>query len=190
MGKIASFVMVTLNGFHEGPNPWELEWHNTDEEFNDFALEQLDDFGTLVFGRATYLGMAQYWPSAEALESDPAVAGKMNGAPKIVVSRTLDEAEWSNTRILRDPNGLARLKQEPGQDLLVLGSSVLTTSLMEMGILDELRVMVNPVLIGSGTALSSTARRQIPLKLLSIREFRNGNVLLTYEPLAERRKSA
>ena len=72
----------------------------------------------------------------------------------------------------------------------MLGSSVLTTSLMEMGILDELRVMVNPVLIGSGTALSSTARRQIPLKLLSIREFRNGNVLLTYEPLAERRKSA
>ena len=188
MRKIAAFVMVTLNGFHEGPTPWELEWHNTDEEFNEFALEQLDDFGTLVFGRATYLGMAQYWPSAEALESDPAVAEKMNSAPKIVVSRTLEDVEWSNTRVLRDPHGLARVKEEPGRDLLVLGSSVLTTSLMELGILDELRVMINPLLIGAGTSLSSTAHRRIPLRLLSIREFRNGNVLLTYEPIAERQR--
>ena len=189
MRKIAAFVMVTLNGFHEGPNPWELEWHNTDEEFNDFALQQLDDFGTLVFGRATYLGMAQYWPSPEAMESDPAVAEKMNSAPKIVVSRTLEEdVEWSNTRVLRDPHGLARVKQEPGRDMLVLGSSVLTTSLMELGILDELRVMINPLLIGAGTSLSSTAQRRIPLRLLAIREFRNSNVLLTYEPLAERQR--
>lgn len=190
MRKIASFVMVTLNGFHEGPNPWEIDWHNTDDEFNDFALQQLDEFGTLVFGRATYLGMAQYWPSAEALESDPVIAGKMNGTPKIVVSRTLGQAEWPNTTVIRDPRQLARLKQEPGKDLLVLGSSVLTTSLMEMEILDELRVMVNPVLIGAGNSLSSTAQRRIPLRLLSIRQFRNGNVLLTYEPLAEGKKSA
>src|SRR5947199_408443 len=85
---IASFIMVTLDGFFEGDHPWELEWHRTDEEFNDFAAEQLDAFDTLVFGRATYEGMARYWPSDEAVRTDPQVASRMNEAAKIVVSRT------------------------------------------------------------------------------------------------------
>jgi len=96
---IASFIMVTLDGFFEGDKPWDIEWHRTDEEFNVFAAEQLDQFDTLVFGRATYEGMAQYWPSEGAVRDDPDVAGRMNNAAKIVVSRTLDRPEpaWNNT---------------------------------------------------------------------------------------------
>jgi dihydrofolate reductase len=108
----------------------------------------------------------------------------MNGSPKIVVSRTLEDADvtWANTRLIRDPQELGVLKGETGKDLLVLGSSVLTTTLMELGLLDELGIMVNPVILGAGNSLSSSARRRIALKLLRTREFGNGNVLLTYEP--------
>ena len=184
MRKLASFLMVSLDGYFEGEQPWEIDWHAVDDEFNEFAIQQLDASDRLIFGRATYLGMAQYWPTEEAVRTDPDVAHRMNSMPKIVVSRTLEEAEvdWSNTRVLRDAKELARLKNGSGKDMLVLGSSVLTTSLMEDGLLDELRIIVNPVLLGAGHSLSSSAGRRIQLKLLSTREFRNGNMLLTYAP--------
>ena len=86
---IASFIMVSLDGFFEGGKPWEIDWHQTDEEFNEFAIEQLGEFDTLVFGRATYEGMAQYWPSEKAISSDPEIASRMNEAPKVVVSRSI-----------------------------------------------------------------------------------------------------
>lgn len=177
---IAAFIMTTLDGFYEGNNPWDIDWHHTDEEFNDFAAEQLDDFDMLVFGRTTYEGMAQYWPSEGAINDDPDVANRMNERAKIVVSRTLQSPQpaWNNTRLVKDVNDL---RSEKGK-LLVLGSAVLTTSLLEAGLLDELRIMVNPVLIGSGRSLAGTATKRIELRLLSRREFRNGNVLLTYEP--------
>lgn len=179
---IASFIMTTLDGFFEGDHPWAIDWHNTDEEFNDFAAEQLDAFDTLVFGRATYEGMAGYWSSDEAVSSDPLIAGRMNGASKIVVSRTLDTPSpaWNNTTLVKDLRDLPR-----DRNLLVLGSAVLTTSLLELGLLDELRIMINPVLLGSGRSVASSATRPIPLRLRARREFGNGNVLLTYAPGAE-----
>ena len=176
---IASFIMVSLDGFFEGDKPWAIDWHRTDEEFNDFAAEQLDEFDALVFGRATYEGMAQYWPSEGAVKDDPEVAGRMNASPKIVVSRTLERPEpaWSNTTLVKD---VAELRSQ--KNLLVLGSAVLTTSLLEAGLLDQLRIIVNPVLIGSGRSIASSAKGPIALTLLSRREFGNGNVLLTYAP--------
>lgn len=176
--------MVTLDGYYEGEQPWEIEWHNVDEEFDDFAVKQLDASDSLIFGRATYIGMAQYWPTEEAAKGDPKVASRMNSMPKIVVSRTLEEPvpPWSNTRLVKDVNELRELKAESGKDMLVLGSSVLTTSLIEKELLDELRIIVNPVLLGKGRALSSTAAMRMPLQLLDVRRFDNGNVLLTYEP--------
>ena len=176
---IASFIMISLDGFFEGDKPWDIDWHRTDEEFNEFAAEQLDEFATLVFGRATYEGMAQYWRSEEAIKSDPEIAGRMNQAQKIVVSRTLQKPEpaWSNTTLVRDVTELGS-----HENLLVLGSAVLTTSLLEAGLLDELRIMVNPVLIGSGRSVATTAGGPIALRLKERREFRNGNILLTYAP--------
>ena len=181
---IASFIMITLDGFFDGKTPWDIDWHNTDEEFNDFAGEQLDQFDTLVFGRATYQGMAQYWPSEEAIRTDPQISSRMNESSKIVVSRTLRSPEpaWDNTTLVADTRDLPS-----GKELLVLGSAALTTSLLEVGLLDELRIMVNPVLIGSGRSLAGTATRRIPLRLIGRREFRNGNVLLTYRSDENRR---
>ena len=185
---IASFIMVSLDGYYEGDQPWELDWHQVDDEFNEFAAEQLDAFDSLVFGRATYEGMAQYWPSEEAMRTDPEVSSRMNSAPKIVVSRTLQKPEpaWNNSQLVKDASVLRKV----GKDFLVLGSSVLTMSLLDHGLLDELRIMVGPILIGSGRPLPSSGRRRTPLRLRDRREFRNGNVLLTYAPPLERSRTS
>jgi dihydrofolate reductase len=187
MGKLASFLMVSLDGYFEGSKPWELEWHNVDGEFNDFAIRQLDATDTLIFGRLTYQGMAAYWSSAQAIQEDPDVATRMNQARKIVVSGTLDrpEPQWTNTRLIKTDaiNELSRLKQMTDRDLMVLGSSRLTASLMEAGALDELRIIVNPVALGAGHSVLEGAGK-LPLRLLSVKTFDSGNVLLTYAPAA------
>jgi dihydrofolate reductase len=172
-------MMITANGLYER-GPWEIDWHNTDEEFNEFAIEQLELMDTLVFGRKTYEGMVRYWPTPEAIASDPIVAGKMNGLAKIVVSKTLDSADWSNTRIVRDPEAIAALKREPGKDALLIGSSDLATSLGTQGLIDEYRLMVAPVALGAGKPVLAGLAADLRLTLLRTRAFKNGNVLLTY----------
>jgi dihydrofolate reductase len=183
MRNLTSFMVMTLDGFTEGPNG-EFDWPNVDDEFNEFAISQLDDIDTLVFGRRTYEGMASYWPTPAALAGDPIVAERMNSIPKIVFSKTLPEATWANSTLIRDDaaQGIARLKDEQGKMLAVFGSSTLTASLLEQGLVDEIRVMVNPILLGGGTSLFSGLRGRVPLRLARTTVFSSGNVLLTYEP--------
>src|SRR5215813_13484252 len=120
MRKVFLFNMTTLDGYFEGPNQ-DISWHNVDEEFNEFAIQQLDEIGTLLFGRVTYQGMASYWPTEFAISDDPEVAGRMNSLPKIVFSRTLDKAEWNNSKLVKDAGRVAeevlRLKEQPGKDI-------------------------------------------------------------------------
>jgi dihydrofolate reductase len=182
MRKIFSFVMTTVDGYYEGPNQ-EFDFWIVDDEFSEFSVAQLDEVDTLVFGRVTYEGMAAYWPTSAAQQDDPSVAARMNGLPKIVVSRTLDNAEWAGTRVLAAPEELAELKGQPGKDIAILGSPTLTVSLLQMGLLDELRIMVNPVAIGAGRSIFMTAGERIRLKLLGNRTFKSGNVLLCYRPV-------
>jgi dihydrofolate reductase len=181
MRKLYLFMMVSLDGFFEGPNA-EIDWHNVDEEFNEFAIAQLDETDTLLFGRVTYQGMASWWPTQIAMENDPVVAGKMNNIPKVVFSRTLDKAEWSNSRLIKEniAEEVTKLKQQPGKDMAIFGSSNLTVSLIDMGLVDELRIMVNPVVLSSGKALFSGIDHRLPLKLAKTRTFKSGNVLLYY----------
>jgi dihydrofolate reductase len=179
MKKLYFFMMTTANGLYER-GPWQIDWHNTDEEFNDFAIEQLDRMDTLVFGRKTYEGMVGYWTTPEAVESDPIVAGKMNGMAKVVVSKTLARADWSNTRVVRDPEAIAALKREPGKDALLIGSSDLAVSLGALGLIDEYRIMVNPIALGNGKPVLQGLAADLKLRLLRTRTFTNGNVLLTY----------
>lgn len=184
MRTLASFLMTSLDGFHEAADQ-ELDWHNVDGEFHDFALQQLGAADVLVFGRVTYQMMASFWTTETAMASDPLIAAKMNAMPKLVVSRTIQTAEWSGTRVVSSDlaKEMAELKSQPGSDLLVLGSSRLTASLAEAGLLDELRVMVNPVVLGQGSSLMGSIGNRVRLELLRTRIFDSGNVLLTYRPL-------
>lgn len=183
MRKVILFNMVTLDGFFEGPNS-EIGWHNVDEEFNEFAIEQMNAAGGLIFGRKTYELMERYWPTPEAQHDDPQVAELMNNAPKIVFSRTLDRVDWINTRLVngRAEEEVARLRQETGRDLLIFGSADLAASLAREGLIDEYRLMVNPVALGRGRSLFEHAAGPFKLKLCRARTFQNGNVLLTYQP--------
>jgi dihydrofolate reductase len=177
--------MLTLDGFYEGPDQG-FDWPNVDEEFNNFSVSQLNDADTLLFGRVTYELMAKYWPSPAAREDDPIVTEGMNTLPKIVVSTTLGEPEWANTRLVNDDvaGEITRLKQQPGKDLAVLGSPNLTRSLIHMGLLDELRIMVNPVVLGDGRSLFNSSKEELKLELRQTRTFASGNVLLSYRPLS------
>jgi dihydrofolate reductase len=183
MRRIVAFLVTTVDGYYEGPNQ-EFDWPVVDQEFNEFGLQQLEEFDTLLFGRVTYQGMAAYWPTPAAEQDDPRVAAKMNGLPKIVVSRTLEAAEWANTRLLSGDlaEELTRLKQQPGKDIAIFGSSNLTVSLLQLGLVDELRIMVHPVVLGDGKSLFRTATERISLTLVGTRAFESGSVMLYYRP--------
>lgn len=174
--------MVTLDGYHQ-TSDGDLFWHNVDDEFHEFAAAQLDTADTLLFGRKTYAGMAEFWRSPLAVEVDPGMSERMNRYPKIVVSRTLTSADWAPSRLISDdaPAELTKLKEQPGRDIFLLGSSTLAASLLDDGVLDELRIMVNPVILGTGdVALAGAGRTS--LELAQVRQFASGNVLLTYHP--------
>ena len=183
MRKIISFNMVTLDGFFEGLNH-DIYWHRVDDEFNQFAVEQLNSAGGLIFGRITYEMMASYWPTGEAVKNDPIVTGQMNAIPKIVFSRTLNESNWNNTRLVKESaeTEIIKLKQETGKDFFIFGSAVLSSALARAGLIDEFRMILNPVVLGNGKALFQGVTRPLNFKLLKTKLFQNGNVLLYYPP--------
>jgi dihydrofolate reductase len=188
MGILASFIVTSLDGFYEGPNG-EFDWLIPDEEFNDFAVRQLDGADTLGFGRTTYQYMAEYWPTEQAQVNDPAITSRMNTKPKLVFSSSLQEATWSATTIVRNEadEEVQAIRATTGGELLVIGSAHLTARLVEAGALDELRIMVSPVVIGRGRSLFEDLKERVALTLLRVRPFDSGNVLLTYRPSPDAR---
>ncbi len=184
MRRVIMFNLITLNGYFEGKDKWDISWHQVDDEFNEFSIEQLSQCSGLIFGRVTYQGMATYWPTPTAIENDPIVAGKMNSAPKFVFSKTLNKAEWNNTQLINGDavEELMKLKQQPGKDLLIFGSANLASTFTRNGLIDEYRLIVNPIVLGEGVSLFKEEGGMLKMKLLNTKSFRNGNVLLYYQP--------
>ncbi len=182
MRKVFMFNLVSLDGYFEGPNR-DISWHNVDAEFNEYAVDMLNSVDTLLFGRVTYELMANYWPTADAMKNDPIVAEKMNSLPKIVFSRTLDKVEWQNTRLVKDniAEEIQKLKKQSGKDMVILGSGSIVSALAPLGVIDEYRIMVNPVVLGSGKSLFKGIKDRLNLELLKTRTFKSGNVLLFYQ---------
>jgi dihydrofolate reductase len=185
MRKIFLFMMVSLDGYFEGPGH-DLSWHHVDEEFNDFAQAQMKEADTILFGRRTYQLMESFWPSKEGLEGDPEVAQLMNETQKVIVSKSLESVTetkvWKHVRLINEnvEEQIRSLKRKKGGDIILLASSNLCVSLLEWGLLDEVRIMINPIVIGKGTPLFQGIRQKVGLKLIKERQFGNGNVLLTY----------
>jgi dihydrofolate reductase len=181
MRKIILFNMMSLDGYFEGEDA-DISWHHVDPAFNDFAVDQLRAMDMILFGRKTYQLMASYWPTDAANNDDPVVAEMMNSMPKIVFSKTLDQAVWKNTRLVKDniEEEVVKLKQQPGKNLIVLGSANLSLTLMNNGLIDEFRVMINPLVLGKGNLLFKGIQKKIKLNLLEAVTFSSGNVLLYY----------
>ncbi len=157
--------MTSLDGFSEGPNG-EFDWLVPDDEFNDFAARQLDEADTLGFGRVTYEHMAAYWPTELARANPTAITSRMNSKLKLVFSTTLEHADWSNTTVITGDavEQIGRLKAAPGGELLVVGSAHLTANFAAAGVLDELRVMVCPIVIGQGRSLFEDLKGRLALE--------------------------
>ena len=182
MKKLAVVNMVTLDGYFEGANR-DISWHNVDEEVKEFANAQLDSVDVILFGRVSYEMMANYWPTEMALKNDPVTAAAMNSKAKLVFSRTLSNVTWQNTRLVKDniEQEVIKLKAQPGRDLII-GSSDLSVSLMAHGLIDEFRIMLNPVALGEGKSLFKGLQKRLNLELFNTRTFKSGNILLYYRP--------
>ncbi|MEO5648869.1 MAG: dihydrofolate reductase family protein [Ginsengibacter sp.] len=119
------------------------------------------------------------------MENDSSVAENMNAAEKIVFSRTMDKADWNNTRLIKDniAEEIEKLKQKPGKDMTLLGSGSIVTQFAEKGLIDEYQIMIDPVVIGAGNAIFKKINHQLDLTLVSTKTFKSGVILLCYQPL-------
>jgi dihydrofolate reductase len=180
MRRLIVSNLMSLDGFFEGPNK-NIDWFMVDEEFFDYAREMLRAADTLLFGRATYEHMAAYWPAAPSDE----IADKMNGLPKLVASRTLQQTSWNNSKVIKGnvAEEIANLKQTPGKDIVLLGSSILASSLLQEGLIDEYRVILVPLLLGRGSPLFKNITKQIRFKLGETKLLKSGVTILYYQPL-------
>ena len=176
-------MSVSLDGYIEGPNR-DISWHMVDDELHRYFNEQLSGMGAFLSGRVTHELMAAFWPTAD---TDPASTEPMvefariwREMPKIVYSKTLRQAGW-NTTIVRDvvPAEVATLKAAPGGDL-ALGGADLAAGFMRLGLIDEYRIYVHPVVIGAGKPLFPGSVPRVNLRLLETRVFGNGVLLLHY----------
>ncbi|MFF3949704.1 dihydrofolate reductase family protein [Streptomyces sp. NPDC001902] len=184
MRKIILQMAVSLDGYFEGPDR-EIDWHRVDEELHLHMNERLKTMGAFLSGRVTHELMAAYWPTADAdPQSSPAeaeFAGIWRDMPKFVYSRTLERAEW-NTTIVRDvvAEEVLELKARPGGDL-VLGGADLAASFLRLGLVDEYRIYVHPVVLGRGRPVFPDAGTLTALRLAGTQTFGNGVVLLQYD---------
>jgi dihydrofolate reductase len=188
MRKLHVFDSISIDGFFTDAKG-DMRWaHNPkpDPEWDAFGASNARGGGVLLFGRVTYEMMASFWPTAQAKASMPVVAERMNQLPKVVFSRTLGRADWTNTTVL--PGDLAtevkKMKREPGDDLTILGSGSIVSQLTQLGLIDAYQIVVVPVILGRGRTLFEGVERRLGLKRTGSRSFDNGNVVMTYEPIA------
>ncbi len=185
MRKVISLMHVSLDGFTAGPNG-ELEWALVDEETYQYVADLLATVDTALYGRVTYHMMEGYWPTVPANPSstkeDLQHAHWVENVHKIVFSRTLESVSWNNTRLVKEniADEVARLKHLPGKDLMIFGSPSIVHTLTQRGLIDEYRININPVVLGSGIPLFKDVKEQIAFELLETRTFHSGVVGLHY----------
>jgi dihydrofolate reductase len=188
VGKLVVSEFITLDGVIEDPGGaegfehggWAFQFERG-AEGDKFKLDEVLEAEALLLGRVTYEGFAAAWPS---ITDDAGFAEKMNGMPKLVVSNTLDELTWNNSTAIRgdDAEQVAKLKEQSGGPILVSGSATLVRTLAQHDLVDEYRLMVFPIVLGSGKRLFDGGAATMPLRLARLQEVGAGIVILTYQP--------
>jgi dihydrofolate reductase len=180
MRKITVFTNVSLDGFFEAPGHDLSGFSNDFEAFPSGADNPVD---TLLWGHATYEGM-KFWSTPQAEQMMPEIARFMTETQKVVASHKPFEPGWQNVTVISGdiPGAVRRLKEQPGKGILVFGSSTLCVSLLQEGLIDELQIVINPVLFGAGTTLFQGLSAKTPLTLKETRRFKSGAVMLIYDP--------
>lgn len=175
--------MVSLDGFIEGLNK-DIEWHVWDEEMNKYMNDFFTIVDTIILGRVAYQLLADFWPTSAADKEDPTITHYMNKLPKIVFSKTLSAIEWNNSRLVKDniEEELLNLKKQRGKNMVIFGGADIASTFMHHDLIDEYRIIVNPVVLGSGNPLFKNTMNKLDLKLINTKIFNCGNVLLHYKP--------
>jgi dihydrofolate reductase len=186
MLKLIVFNNVSLDGFFTDANGDMSFARNPrpDPEWDAFVAGNSGGGGTLVFGRITYEFMAAFWPTPAAARRMPALSERMNNFRKIVFSRTLEKASWTNTTLVKGAlvEEIKKMKKAPGEGMTILGSGSLVAQLAPHGLIDEYQLVIHPVALGAGRTLFEGVKDKVPLRLARTRSFKNGNLLVCYEP--------
>ena len=186
MRKLVLFLHLSLDGFSASEDGG-LEWIPYNESFEKYAEKIVSTVGTPIYGRVTYEMMKAYWQTflhnPSASKHDIEHAAWLENVEKVVVSTTLPEQDWNNTRVIREniAEEIAKLKQEPGKDLVIFGSITLATSLMEQGLIDEFQFTISPVMLGKGKTFIRTIDEKVQLELLESETLDGGIVGLHYK---------
>jgi dihydrofolate reductase len=180
--SVVAVELVSLDGVMESPQEWAFPYSN--EEMEAANAEGMAASDAMLLGRATYQDLAAFWPHQPG--GTPMV-DYINSVRKFVVSTTLQEVGWNNSTLIKDNalENIAELKRQPGKDITIIGSAALVRSLLEAGLLDELRLMVHPLVLGGGKRLFEDGGEQETLKLASSETFATGVVSLAYRPSGE-----
>ena len=184
MRKVTAGLFVSLDGVVESPEKWQLPYFN--DEMGEAIGTAMAEADAMLLGRVTYQEFASYWPGVSS--EDQPFADHMNNTPKFVVSTTLDEPlEWQNSTLIQEnvAEEITKLKQQPGKNIGITGSATLVRSLLRDNLLDELGLLVHPIVVGSGRRLFEEGGDQKELKLVDSRTFSTGVVYLTYQPDTE-----
>lgn len=181
MRKVIVSIFVSLDGYIADANG-ELGWTTSGEDMERYSLDILNSVDAILLGRKTYQLFLSYWPTA----SDPG-AEQINTLPKIVFSRTLDKVEWgqwNNARLVKDniAEEVAKLKQQPGKDLVIFAGAGIINTFRKLDLIDEYRLLLHPVVLGSGTPLFEDVEAALKLTLLRTEPFGDGVVVLYYAP--------
>ncbi len=184
MRKLTLFNFITLNGYYKGADN-DISWHRHDAEGAEFSANNMKSGNMLLFGRTTYEMMASWWPTPMAAEAFPVVAKGMNSAEKIVFSNTIEEPKWNNTTVMNgDIAGKIRqMKQQPGPDMTILGSGSIGSLFLSEGLIDEVQLMIDPVVLSSGTAVFNNIKHSLNLEFTDHKVFKSGTILLFYKPV-------
>lgn len=179
MRKLIMWNVITLDGYFEGNEKWDLSFHESiwGEELERISLEQLNSADYLVFGRVTYEGMAAHWPDAEG-----EIADLMNKISKLVFSTTLESADWNNSTIIKEDASvkISNMKAQGDGDMYVFGSGNLSETFINEGLFDEYRIGIAPVILGSGRPLFKQGIAADNLSLSSTQQLMTGGVILKY----------
>lgn len=184
MRTITVFNSVSLDGYFTDERG-DMSWaHKNDPEWQAFTAENAGGGGELLFGRVTYEMMRSHWPTPEARKANATVADAMNNLPKVVFSKTLEKTDWKNTRIIKGDIAAAvrRMKEESGPPMVLMGSGTIVSQLTSARLVDEYQVIVVPLVLGRGRTMFEGVKEKVALKLKKTRPFKNGNVVLWYEP--------
>lgn len=187
MRKVFLHMNVSLDGLIEDDDH-DIDWHFVDDEFEEYINNVLRSIDGMIFGRVAHRVLSEYWPTAasnpEASDRHLEAVRMMNSLPKYVISDGDYETRWQNSHVIRGDvaSEIRRLKNKPEKDIALFAGAGVAQSFIRMGLIDEYRIVVNPVLLGGGTPLFKGGREKINLRLLNTKTFGSGVLVLTYKP--------